>query len=91
MRDGVGELPAELAGLGVRDQDCWAVYSLQEGGEGGVVEEGGGGSVALVLELAGVEGVEDGVAGEACAGPLGVVFCLGVGEGGDFFGGGEVV
>ena len=52
---------------------------------------GGECCVTLVLDLARVEGVEDGVSLQAVAGPLRVVFCLRVGEGRDFLGRGEVV
>lgn len=69
MRPLVGEFPGEWAGLTVCKHDCWA-DAVEESSVACVVVASLERSVVLRWDLGGVEGVEDGVACVAGAGPL---------------------
>ena len=78
MRSDVCEFPAKGATLAVCNHDCGTDF-VEQGRVAGVVVEGLQRGVVLDGDLGGVEGVEDGVAGEAGAWPLGMERGLGVG------------
>lgn len=78
MRSDVCEFPAKGAALAVRDHNR-GTDPVQQGRVAGVVVGGLQRGVVLYGDLGGVQGVEDRVAGEAAAWPLGVKGSLGVG------------